>query len=176
MEFRGEKYLNTFIVTNANDCPNLLSYGATFRMGVLIPNYPKDIMVKGENVPHFSKMSGDKMRNGTMNGTSNGTLNVFQILGHIPKQQPTIQSQYDFSPIPEITSPFRTTTPSTQALTLVTAKQVNPVHVNACGMQNTSQTGPPAPCAHVHKLLPQVLKTGDSLALRKVQHPHNRRT
>ena len=40
LEFRGEKYLNTFIVTNANDCPNLLSYGATFRMGVLLPNYP----------------------------------------------------------------------------------------------------------------------------------------
>ena len=32
LEFRGEKYLNTFIVTNVNDCPNLLSYGATFRM------------------------------------------------------------------------------------------------------------------------------------------------
>ena len=33
-EIRGEKYLNTFIVSNVNDCPNLLSYGATFRMGV----------------------------------------------------------------------------------------------------------------------------------------------
>ena len=32
LQFRGEKYLNTFIVTNANDCPNLLSHGATFRM------------------------------------------------------------------------------------------------------------------------------------------------
>ena len=42
LEFRGEKYLNTFIVTNANDCPNLLSYGATFRMGVLFPNYPEE--------------------------------------------------------------------------------------------------------------------------------------
>ena len=40
LEFRGEKYLNTFIVTNANDCLNLLSYGATFRMGVLLHNYP----------------------------------------------------------------------------------------------------------------------------------------
>ena len=40
LEFRGEKYLNTFIVTNANDCPNLLSHVATFRMGVLLPNYP----------------------------------------------------------------------------------------------------------------------------------------
>ena len=51
LEFRGEKYLNTFIVTNANDCPNLLSYGATFRMGVLLPNYPEENIVKGENVP-----------------------------------------------------------------------------------------------------------------------------
>ena len=25
LQFRGEKYLNTFIVTNANNCPNLLS-------------------------------------------------------------------------------------------------------------------------------------------------------
>ena len=77
LEFRGEKYLNTFIVTNTNDCPNLLSYGATFRMGILIQNYPKDIVVKGENVPHFSKMNGNKMRNGTTNGTLNGTSNVF---------------------------------------------------------------------------------------------------
>ena len=80
LEFRGEKYLNTFIVTNANDCPNLLSYGATFRMGVLLPNYPKDIMVKGENGPHFSKM-----RNGTSNDTLNSTSNVFQILDDIWK-------------------------------------------------------------------------------------------
>ena len=95
LEFRGEKYLNTFIVTNANDCLNLPSYGTTFRMGVLIPNYPKDIMVKEKNVPHFSKMIRDKMRNGTMNGTSNGTSNVFQILGDIQKQQLTVQSQYN---------------------------------------------------------------------------------
>ena len=33
LQFREEKYLNIFIVTNANDCPNLLSHGATFRMG-----------------------------------------------------------------------------------------------------------------------------------------------
>ena len=69
LEFRGEKYLNTFIVTNVNDCPNLFSYGATFRMGVLLPNYPENI-VKGENVPNF-KMN---------TGASDGTSNVFQIL------------------------------------------------------------------------------------------------
>ena len=70
--FRVEKYLNTFIVTNANDCPNLLSYGTTFRMGVLLPNYPQEIVVKGDNVPHFSKMNGGKTGNGTPNSTLNG--------------------------------------------------------------------------------------------------------
>ena len=69
LEFRGEKYLNTSIVTNVNDCPNLLSYGATFRMGVLLPNNPEENIVKGENVPNF-KMN---------TGTSDGTSNVFQI-------------------------------------------------------------------------------------------------
>ena len=46
LQFRGEKHLNTFIVTNANDCPNLLSHGATFRMGVLLPNYLEENVVK----------------------------------------------------------------------------------------------------------------------------------
>ena len=69
LQFRGEKYLNTFIVTNANDCPNLLSHGATFRMGVLLPNYPEENVVKGENVPNFKI------------NTSTGTSSiVFQIL------------------------------------------------------------------------------------------------
>ena len=41
LEFRGEKYLNTLKVTNVNDCSNHLSFGATFRMSVLLPNYPR---------------------------------------------------------------------------------------------------------------------------------------
>ena len=66
MQFRGEKYLTTFIVTNSDDCPNLLSHGATFRMGVLLPNYPEENVVKGET----------------------GTLsNVFQILQDLHLKQ-----------------------------------------------------------------------------------------
>ena len=75
LQFRGEKYLNTFIVTNANDCPNLLSHGATFRMGVLLPNYPEENVVKGENVPNF-KIS-----------TSTDSSNVFQILQDLRLKQ-----------------------------------------------------------------------------------------
>ena len=59
---------------------------------------------------------------------------------------------------------------------MVTAKQANPIHVNALPMQNTSWSGLPTPCAHVHKPPPQVLKSRDLLALRKVQYPHNGRT
>ena len=80
LQFRGEKYLNTFIVTNANDCPNLLSHGATFRMGVLLPNYPEENVVKGENVPNF--------KFGTSAGKSTGTSsNVFQILQDLRLKQ-----------------------------------------------------------------------------------------
>ena len=69
LHFRGEKYLNTFIITNANNCLNLLSHGATFKMGVLLPNYPEENVVRGENVPNF--------KINTSEGTSS---NVFQIL------------------------------------------------------------------------------------------------
>ena len=69
LQFRGEKYLNTFIITNANNCPNLLSHGATFRMGVLLPNYPEEYVVKGENVPNFK-----------INKSTHTSSNVFQIL------------------------------------------------------------------------------------------------
>ena len=75
LQFRGQKYLNTFIFTNTNDCPNLLSHGATFRMGVLLPNYLEENVVKscGENVPNF--------KCNTSTSTSTGTSsNVFQIL------------------------------------------------------------------------------------------------
>ena len=65
---------------------------------------------------------------------------------------------------------FRTTTPSTPKT--MTAKQVNPVHVH----KNTSWSGPPAHCAHVHKSTIQVCKPGELLVLRKVKHPQNGRT
>ena len=74
LQFRGGKYLNTFIVTNANDCLNLLSHGATFRMGVLLPNYLDEYVVKGENVPNF------KFNKSTSTTTGTSSSNVFQIL------------------------------------------------------------------------------------------------
>ena len=95
------------------------------------------------------------------------------------KRQRAVQCQYNsgMTPtVPEMATPFRTTTPSAPLMTATSAKQANPVHVNAQEMQNTSWSGPPAHCAHVHKPLQQVLKPGDSLALRNIQHPYNGRT
>ena len=68
LKFRGRKYLNTFIVTNANDCPNILSHGAIFRMGILVPNYPKENMVKTRDM-------------------ETGTSNVLQVLQDLRMQQ-----------------------------------------------------------------------------------------
>ena len=68
LKFRGRKYLNTFIVTNANDCPNILSHGAIFRMGILVPNYPEENMVKARDM-------------------ETGTSNVFQVLQDLRMQQ-----------------------------------------------------------------------------------------
>ena len=80
LQFWEEKYLNTFIVTNANNCPNLLSHGATFRMGVLLPSYPEENVVKGENMPNF--------KFGASAGKSTGTSsNVFQILQDLHLKQ-----------------------------------------------------------------------------------------
>ena len=106
LQFKGEKYLNTFIVTNANDCPNLLSHGATFRMGVLLPNYLEENVVQGENVTNF-KIS-----------TSTGSSNVFQILQDLclKQYQETSSSQTRTSQ----TSTTDTTCTTTQPTLLMT--------------------------------------------------------
>ena len=107
LQFRGEKYLSTFIVTNANDCPNLLSHGATFRMGVLLPNYPEENVVKacGENVPNFKYH--------TSTGTS---LNVFQILQDLQVKQ------YQENHPDSLQSESRTSHTSTHSTTGTTAQ------------------------------------------------------
>ena len=201
LQFRGEKYLNTFIVTNANDCPNLLSHGATFRIGVLLPNYPEENVVKGENVPNF--------KFGTSAGTSTGaSSNVFQILqdlwlkqyqetsldssksrtsqtsttdmtcttaqltplttyGSTPANQNTgmatpITSMSESSTSSRTTLPARTTPRTRQPTTIIP--------------QNMSCNGLSQFCMHVHQPTSQVCKPGESLALRKVKHPHNGKT
>ena len=204
LQFSGEKYLNTFTVTNANDCPNLLSHGATFRMGVLLPNYPEENVVKscGENVPNF--------KCNTSTGTSTGTSsNVFQILQDLRLKQyqenhpDSFQNESRMSHtsthsttgtliqnIAQPTTSFRTTT-----LTKYTTGRMNTVQltisfrtatrtkattgeqVNPVQVsQDTSCNTHLESCMHVYQPVSQICKPGESLALRKVKHPLNGRT
>ena len=137
----------------------------------MLPNYPEENIVKGENVPNF-KMN---------TGTSDGTSHVFQILQDLQQKQyqyysNTVPNTVHTMNIAQMAQPettIRTTIPSVPATTPATStKQVNPVQVH----KNTSPSGPPAHCAHVHKSTIPVCKPGGLLALRKVKHPHNGRT
>ena len=99
LQFRGEKYLTTFIVTNADDCPNLLSHGATFRMGILLPNYLEENVVKGET----------------------GTLsNVFQILQDLHLKQCQETNSDSSRSRASRTSTTDTTCTTTQLMSLMT--------------------------------------------------------
>ena len=74
--------------------------------------------------------------------------------------------------IAQLTTSFRTTTPSTATPGRMTTKKVNPVQVP----QETSHKAHLESCMHVHQPVSQVCKPGESLALRKVKHPLNGRT
>ena len=201
LQFRGEKYLNTFIVTNANDCPNLLSHGATFRMGVLLPNYPEENVVKAENVPNF--------KFGASAGTSTGTSsNVFQILQDLwlkqyqetssdssksrtsqtsttditcTTAQPTPLMTYGYAPANQNTGMATPNTSMSESLT--SSRTTMPAKTTPSSRQLTSEIHQDTSCnelsqccMHVHQPLSQVCKPGESLALRKVKHPHNGKT
>ena len=201
LQFRGEKYLNTFIVTNANDCPNLLSHGATFRMGVLLPNYLEENVVKGKKVPNF--------KFGTSAGTSTGTSsNVFQILQDLRLKQyqetcsdssksrtsqtsttnttcttaqPTPLMTYGSSPANQNTGMLTHNTSmselSTSSRTTMPARTTPSTRLpTAVIPQDTSRNGLSQCCMHVHQPTSQVCKPGELLALRKVKHPHNGKT
>ena len=108
-------------------------------MGVLLPNYPQDMVVKGENVSHFSKVSDDQMRAPT------GQTNVFQIFGDIQKQQAEAVHSHSHSQCehPESGLPFRTTTPSENSMVMTamaTGIQANnfPVHAHIFPIKTTS--------------------------------------
>ena len=87
---------------------------------------------------------------------------------HTALRKPSIMVQYTA----QLTTSFRTTTPSTAITGRMTTEQVNPVQVHP----ETSCKALLEHCMHVHQATVQVCKPGESLALRKVKHPHNGRT
>ena len=147
LQFRGEKYLNTFIVTNANDCPNLLSHGATFRMGVLLPNYPEENVVKGENVPNF-KIS-----------KSTGSSNVFQILQDLQLKQsrtsrPSTTATTCIATQPTPLTMYGSTSANQNTDTTCIATQLTPLMMYGytSANQNNQSTGMAAPITSMSEL------------------------
>ena len=185
LQFRGEKYLTTFIVTNADDCPNLLSHGATFRMGVLLPNYPEENVVNGEtgttsnvfqilqdlHLKQYQETSSSQLR-ASYTSTTDTACTTTQLThlttnGSTPASQNTgmatpITSMSESSTVSRTTMPADTTPSSRQP--------TSEVH------QNSSHSGPPICCIHVHQPQSQACKLGELPALRKVKTPHNGKT
>ena len=160
LQFKGEKYLNTFIVTNTNDCPNLLSHGATFRMGVLLPNYLEENVVKGETgmlsnvfqilqdlrMKQYQETSSSQSRM-SQTSTTDTTCTTTQLMplmtyGSTPANQNTgmatpITSMSESSTASRTTKPAETTPSSRQP--------TSEIH------QNMSHNGLPQCCIHVHQ-------------------------
>ena len=184
LKFRGRKFLNTFIVTNANDCPNILSHGAIFRMGILVPNYPEENMVKVRDM-------------------ETGTSNVFQVLQDLRMQQyqgnseprmhrpgttftTTTNRQLKASKTPKSCetasqkagtytdnmSPIQTSfrTISTPELNTAYRRPASRIH------QPHSHSEPQACCMHVHQQQSKTYRMEEPPALEEVKHPHRDRT
>ena len=185
LQFRGKKYLNTFIVTNANDCPNILSHGATFRMGVLVPNYLEENLVK-------------------QGGQETGTSNVFQMLQdlrikqyqgkseskvHRPSttfttgttKQPKVSKTHETASQKAgmaiyIANMSQTPTPCRTMPPPKTKTKANTSHSTRRPASETHQFSSHLPHMHVHQQQSQTCKTGKPPALREVKHPHKGRT
>ena len=172
-------------------------------MGVLLPNYLEENVVKGENVPNF--------KFGISAGTSTGTSsNVFQILQDLQLKQ------YQGNCSDSLPSESRTSCTSTASTTCTTAQPTplttyrsttanqntgtvtyntsmsksltssrttmparttpNTRQLTSVIPQDTSHNGHPQCCMHVYQPTSQVCKLEESLALRKVKHPLNGKT
>ena len=186
LKFRGRKYLNTFIVTNANDCPNILSHGAIFRMGILVPNYPEENMVKVRDM-------------------ETGTSNVFQVLQDLrmqqyqgnseprthrpgttfttstnrqpkasrtPKSCETASQKAGTTTHTDNMSPIQTSfrTISTPELNTAYRRPASRIH------QPHSHSEPQACCMHVHQQQSKTYRMEEPPALEEVKHPHRDRT
>ena len=195
LKFRGRKYLNTFIVTNANNCPNILSHGAIFRMGILVPNYPEENMVKARDM-------------------ETGTSNVFQVLQDLRMQQyhgnseprthrpgttfmTTTTRQLKASETPKscktasqkagtytdnmspIQTSFRTMPPpKPSAYGTIPTPELNTAYRQPASRihQPHSHSELLACCMHVHQQQSKTYRMEEPPALEEVKHPHRDRT
>ena len=150
-------------------------------MGVLLPNYPEENVVKGETGTisnvflilqdlHLQQyqQTGSSQPRASHTSTTDMACTTTQLMplttyGSTPASQNTgITSMSESSTVSRTTMPVNTTPSSRQP--------TSEIH------QNSSHSGPPICCMHVHQPQHQACKPGEPPALRKVKIPHNGKT
>ena len=199
LKFRGRKYLNTFIVTNANDCPNILSHGAIFKMGILVPNYPKENMVRLEDMETGKSnvlqiLQDLRMKQYPRNseprthqpGTTFMTTTTRQSkASKTPKSCETASQKAGTTTYTGNTSPIQTsfrtiTTPKPSTHGTMPTPEFNTHSSTRRPASRTHQphshSEPQACCMHVHWQQSKTYRMGEMPALEEVKHPHRDRT
>ena len=199
LKFRGQKYLNTFIVTNANDCPNILSHGAIFRMGILVPNYPEENMVKARDMEtgtsnvfqvlqdlRMQQYHGNSEPSTHRPGTTITTTTTKQLkASETPKSYETASQKADTAIYTGNMSPIQTSfrtmpPPKPSAYGTIPTPELNTAH---CTRRPASRIHQPhshselqACCMYVHQQQSKTYRMEEPPALEEVKHPHRDRT
>ena len=197
LKFRGRKYLNTFIVTNANDCPNILSQGAIFRMGILVPNYPEENMVKVRDMETgtsnvFQVLQDLRMQQYHRNseprmhrpGTTATTTTTKQLkASETPKSYETASQKAGTATHTGSMSPIQTSfrtmpPPKPSAYRTIPTPEINTAYRRPASRihQPHSHSELQACCMHVHQQQSKTYRMEEPPALEEVKHPHRDRT
>ena len=197
LKFRGQKYLNTFIVTNANDCPNILSHGAIFRMGILVPNYPEENMVNvrdmetgTSNVFQFlqdlrmQQYQGNSEPRTHRPGTTATTTTTRQLkASETPKSYETASQKAGTATYTGNMSPIQTSfrtmpPPKPSAYRTIPTPELNTAYRRPASRihQPHSHSELQACCMHVHQQQSKTYRMEEPPALKEVKHPHRDRT
>ena len=197
LKFRGRKYLNTFIVTNANDCPNILSHGAIFRMGILVPNYPEENMVKARDMEtgtsnvfqvlqdlRMQQYQGNSEPRTHRPGTTATTTTTKQLkASETLKSYKTASQKAGTATYTGSMSPIRTSfrtmpPPKPSAYRTIPTPELNTVYRRPASRihQPHSHSELQACCMHVHQQQSKTYRMEEPPALKEVKHPHRDRT
>ena len=198
LKFRGRKYLNTFIVTNANDCPNILSHGAIFRMGILVPNYPEENMVNVRDMEtgtsnvfqvlqdlRMQQYQGNSEPRTHRPGTTATTTTTKQLkASETPKNYETASQKAGTATYTGNMSPIQTSfrtmpPPKPSAYRTIPTPELNTAYSTrgpASRIHQPHSHSELACCMHVHRQQSKTYRMEEPPALEEVKHPHRDRT
>ena len=195
LKFRGRKYLNTFIVTNANDCPNILSHGAIFRMGILVPNYPEENMVKVRDMEtgtsnvlqvlqdlRMQQYQGNSEPRTHRPGTTATTTTTKQLeASETPKSYETASQKAGTATHTGSMSPIQTSfrtmpPPKPSAYRTIPTPELNTVYRRPASRIHQPHSHSELACMHVHRQQSKTYRMEEPPALKEVKYPHRDRT